>query len=74
MKFQDYKNSFNDFIKKLKQIDLNSFLEEIKNLKIDDLKNRPEALNLINIYSFITDKTLEKTLASMAVKDFSKLM
>ncbi len=39
MKFQDYKNSFNDFIKKLKQIDLNSFLEEIKNLKIDDLKN-----------------------------------
>ena len=41
--------------------------------KIEDLKNRPEALNLINIYSFITDKTLEKTLNSMAGKDFSKL-
>ena len=41
--------------------------------KINDLKNRPEALNLINIYSFITDKTLEKTLVSMAGKDFSKL-
>ncbi len=41
--------------------------------KIEDLKNRPEALNLINIYSFITDKTLEKTLGSMAGKDFSKL-
>ena len=41
--------------------------------KIEDLKNRPEALNLINIYSFITDKTLEKTLVSMAGKDFSIL-
>ena len=41
--------------------------------KIEDLKNRPEALNLINIYSFITDKTLEKTLVNMAGKDFSKL-
>ncbi len=40
--------------------------------KVDDLKNRPEALNLINIYSFITDKTIEKTLESMAGKDFSK--
>ena len=41
--------------------------------KIEDLKSRPEALNLINIYSFITDRTLENTLASMAGKDFSKL-
>ena len=41
--------------------------------QIGDLKNRPEALNLINIYSFITNKTLENTLASMAGKDFSKL-
>ena len=40
--------------------------------KVDDLKNRPEALNLINIYSFITNKTVEKTLESMAGKDFSK--
>ena len=40
--------------------------------KIDDLKNRPEALNLLNIYSFITDTTMEKTLDKMAGKDFSK--
>ncbi len=40
--------------------------------KVDDLKNRPEALNLINIYSFITNKTVEKTLENMAGKDFSK--
>jgi len=40
--------------------------------KIDDLKNRPEALNLINIYSFITNTTIEKTLKNMAGKDFSK--
>ncbi len=40
--------------------------------KIDDLKNRPEALNLLTIYSSITDSTLEKTLKEMAGKDFSK--
>ena len=40
--------------------------------KMDDLKNRPEALNLINIYSFITNTTTEKTLEKMAGKDFSK--
>ena len=40
--------------------------------KTDDLKNRPEALNLLNIYSFLTDSTLEKTLNEMAGKDFSK--
>ena len=73
MKFQNYKKLFNVFTKKLNEFDLNSFLENIKNLKIDDLKNRPEALNLINIYSFVTNKSLENTLASMAGKDFSKL-
>ena len=40
--------------------------------KTDDLKNRPEALNLLTIYSSITDSTLEKTLNEMAGKDFSK--
>ena len=40
--------------------------------KIEDLKNRPEALNLLTIYSSITDSTLEKTLKEMAGKDFSK--
>ena len=41
--------------------------------KIENLKNRPEALNLINIYSFIRNQTIEQTLESMAGKDFSKL-
>ena len=40
--------------------------------KVEDLKNRPEALNLLNIYSSITDSTLEKTLKEMNGKDFSK--
>ena len=40
--------------------------------KIDDLKNRPEALNLLNIYSHIKNSTVEKTLKEMAGKDFSK--
>ena len=39
MKFENYKKLFNAFTKKLNEIDLNSFLENIKNFKIDDLKN-----------------------------------
>ena len=39
MKFQNYKKLFNAFYKNLKEFDLNSFSENIKNLKIDDLKN-----------------------------------
>ena len=39
MKFQNYKILFNTVAKKLKEFDLNSFSENIKNLKIDDLKN-----------------------------------
>ena len=38
MKLQNYKKLFNGFTKKLNKFDLNSFLENIKNLKIDDLK------------------------------------
>ncbi len=37
-----------------------------------DLENRPEALNLLNIYSSITNSTLEKTLKEMEGKDFSQ--
>ena len=59
-----------EIIKKIKKAKTDS--EPIPS-NIEDLKNRPEALNLINIYSYISDKTLEKTLASMAGKDFSKL-
>ena len=40
--------------------------------KIEDLKNRPEAQNLLNIYSFVTNSTVEKTLKEMKGKDFSK--
>ena len=39
MKFQNYKKLFNAFSKKIKEFDLNSFSDNIKNLKIDDLKN-----------------------------------
>ena len=38
----------------------------------EELKDRPEALNLLNIYSFVTNSTLEKTLKAMGGKDFSK--
>ena len=62
--------SEDEIIKKIKKAKTDS--EPIPS-KIEDLKSRPEALNLINIYSFITDKTLENTFASMAGKDFSKL-
>ena len=39
MKFQNYKKVFNAFTNNLNKFDLNSFLENIKNLKIADLKN-----------------------------------
>ena len=39
MKLQNFKNIISDSIKKIKEIDLNSILEELQNLKIDDLKN-----------------------------------
>ncbi len=38
----------------------------------DDLKNRPEANNLLSIYSSITSSSIEKTLKDMKGKDFSK--
>tara|TARA_B100001173_G_scaffold309466_1_gene321874 strand:+ start:339 stop:1349 length:1011 start_codon:yes stop_codon:yes gene_type:complete len=37
-----------------------------------DLEKRPEALNLLNIYSSVTNTSLEKTLKEMEGKDFSK--
>ena len=40
--------------------------------KVQDLKDRPEALNLLNIYSSIKNSKLDKTLEEMAGKDFSK--
>ncbi len=40
--------------------------------KVSDLSNRPEALNLLNIYSFLTGSNIESTLSLMQGKDFSK--
>ena len=40
--------------------------------KLQDLEKRPEAFNLLNIYSSITNSSLEKTLEEMKGKDFSK--
>ena len=39
MKLQNYKNLFIGLNKRIKEFDFNSFLEEIKNLNIDDFKN-----------------------------------
>ena len=65
----DLKDSEDEIIKKIKKAKTDSLPIPSK---INDLHNRPEALNLLNIYSFITNSTLEKTLESMAGKDFSK--
>ena len=67
------------------RIDLNDTEDEIKKKikkaktdslpipeKISDLSDRPEALNLLNVYSFLTNSTLENTLNLMQGKDFSK--
>ena len=39
VKLQDYKNLLKGLTQKIKEIDLNSIAENLKNLKIDDLKN-----------------------------------
>ena len=39
---------------------------------IEDLKERPEAKNLINIYSSLTDSSLEKSLNNFSGKNFSE--
>ena len=41
--------------------------------KVEDLNGRPEALNLLNIYSSVTNKTIQSSLKEMNGKDFSKL-
>ena len=38
---------------------------------IEELKNRPEALNLVNIYSSLADKSTDETLNEFAGKGFS---
>ena len=39
MEFKNYKNLFKGLNKKFKEFDFNSFLEDVKNLNVDDLKN-----------------------------------
>ena len=39
---------------------------------IEELKDRPEALNLLSIYSFVINSTIEKTLNTMKGREFSK--
>jgi len=39
---------------------------------IEELKDRPEALNLLSIYSFVIGSTIEKTLNTMKGREFSK--
>ncbi len=65
----DLKDTEDEIIKKIKKAKTDS--SPIPEKKAD-LINRPEALNLLNIYSFLTDSTLEKTLGVMKGKDFSK--
>ena len=55
----DLKDTEDEIIKKIKKAKTDS--SPIPEKKAD-LINRPEALNLLNIYSFLTDSTLEKTL------------
>ena len=63
---QDTEEEIEKKIKKAKT-DSSLITSEKKNLA-----NRPEALNLLNIYSSITNMSLEKTLKEMEGKDFSK--
>ena len=62
-------DSEDDIEKKIKKAKTDSHLIT-SNKK--DLENRPEALNLLNIYSSVTKTSLEATLKEMEGKDFSK--
>ena len=63
---QDSEDEIEKKIKKAKT-DSSAIPSDKKNLE-----KRPEALNLLNIYSSITNSTLEKTLKEMEGKDFSQ--
>ncbi len=62
------KDNSDDIVKKIKKAKTDS--EPIPD-NLDDLAKRPEALNLLNIYSDIKGENIEKTLKEMAGKDFS---
>jgi tryptophanyl-tRNA synthetase len=64
---KDTADEINKKIKKAKS-DSDSIPGEIKLLE-----NKPEALNLLNIYSELTKNSLEKTISEMAGKEYSFL-
>ena len=62
------KDNSDDIVKKIKKAKTDS--EPIPD-NLGDLDKRPEALNLLNIYSDIKGENIEKTIKEMAGKDFS---
>jgi tryptophanyl-tRNA synthetase len=64
------KDSEDDIIKKIKKAKSDSSPIP-DNLK--DLEEKPEALNLINIYSDMTNNSLEKSLNEMGGREYSHL-
>ena len=66
----DLKDSADDIIKKIKKAKSDSSAIP-DNLK--DLEKKPEALNLISIYSDLTEMTLEQVLNDVKGKDYSYL-
>ena len=64
---KDTADEINKKIKKAKS-DSDSIPEEMK-----QLENKPEALNLLNIYSELTKSSIEKTISEMAGKEYSFL-
>ena len=66
----DLKDSADDIIRKIKKAKTDSFPIP-DNLK--DLQNKHEALNLINIYSDLTNNSLEQSLNELKGKEYSYL-
>jgi len=66
----DLKDSADDIIKKIKKAKSDSSAIP-DNLK--DLEKKPEALNLINIYSDLTNNSLEQSLNELKGKEYSYL-
>jgi|TARA_B110000444_G_scaffold251752_1_gene280062 tryptophanyl-tRNA synthetase len=66
----DLKDSPDDIIKKIKKAksDSSSIPDNVK-----DLEKKPEALNLINIYSDMTNSSLEQSLNELNGKEYSYL-
>ncbi len=66
----DIKDTADDIVKKIKKAksDSSSIPDNLK-----DLEKKPEAFNLINIYSDLTSKTLEQSLNELKGKEYSYL-